>query len=97
MQNVNYPFDRGSILDIVISWKLTRDINFGVLAVKRGDAESGQVDVKRRGEMGEIPVLHDDQQVHDQDEGRQERTGQLCVTTKDGHFPLDISLFLERL
>lgn len=47
--------------------------------------------------MGEIPVLHHDQQVHDQDEGRQERTGQLCMTPTDGHFPLHTSVFIERL
>lgn len=53
--------------------------------------------MKCRGKMGEIPVLHHDQQVHDQNEGRQERTGQLCMTPTDGHFPLNTSIFIERL
>jgi hypothetical protein len=42
--------------------------------------------VEGRSEMREIPVLHYNEQVHDQDEGCQKRTGQLCVTRTNRNY-----------
>ena len=36
--------------------------------------ETGQVDVEGVGEVGKVPILHHNHQVHDQNEGTQEGT-----------------------
>lgn len=51
----------------------TSKIDLSILPLKSGHTEARQVDVQCCGEVGEVPVLHHDQQVHHKNEGGQKR------------------------
>ena len=54
-----------------------RDFDFHEVEADFVPVEAGQIDVERVGEVGEVPILHHDRQIHDQDERGQKRSGQL--------------------